>query len=305
MSYEVIFLARAPNEKVDKAKKLYLKGEKLIDIANQFGLSEGTVRSWKSRYNWDCNVAKEKCNVAKKKKQKEKRSVKEVQHVMENAELTDKQRLFCLHYIKCFNATKAYQKAYGCSCETAMVAGPRMLGNVRVRNEITNLKQNRYQREFLSEADIFQKYMDIAFADITDFLDFGTEEVPVMALDGPVKIKDPETGEEKTLTKAINVVHFKSSNEVDGSILSEVKQGKDGASIKLADRMKALDWLSKHMNIATDEQKARIEQIHAQTELLKAKAQADDIEEAADDGFIEALKGTAADDWEDGPDEED
>lgn len=305
MSYEVIFLARAPNEKVDKAKKLYLKGEKLIDIANQFGLSEGTVRSWKSRYNWDCNVAKEKCNVAKKKKQKEKRSVKEVQHVMENAELTDKQRLFCLHYIKCFNATKAYQKAYGCSCETAMVAGPRMLGNVRVRNEITNLKQNRYQREFLSEADIFQKYMDIAFADITDFLDFGTEEVPVMALDGPVKIKDPETGEEKTLTKTVNVVHFKPSSEVDGSILSEVKQGKDGASIKLSDRMKALEWLSKHMNIATDEQKARIEQIHAQTELLKAKAQADDIEEAADDGFLEALKGTAASDWEDGSSEED
>ncbi len=305
MSYEVIFLARAPNEKVDKAKKLYLKGEKLIDIANQFGLSEGTVRSWKSRYNWDCNVAKEKCNVAKKKKQKEKRSVKEVQHVMENAELTDKQRLFCLHYIKCFNATKAYQKAYGCSCETAMVAGPRMLGNVRVRNEITNLKQNRYQKEFLSEADIFQKYMDIAFADITDFLDFGTEEVPVMALDGPVKIKDPETGEEKTLTKTVNVVHFKPSSEVDGSILSEVKQGKDGASIKLSDRMKALEWLSKHMNIATDEQKARIEQIHAQTELLKAKAQADDIEEAADDGFLEALKGTAASDWEDGSSEED
>lgn len=305
MSYEVIFLARAPNEKVDKAKKLYLKGEKLIDIANQFGLSEGTVRSWKSRYNWDCNVAKEKCNVAKKKKQKEKRSVKEVQHVMENAELTDKQRLFCLHYIKCFNATKAYQKAYGCSCKTAMVAGPRMLGNARVRNEITNLKQNRYQKEFLSEADIFQKYMDIAFADITDFLDFGTEEVPVMALDGPVKIKDPETGEEKTLTKTVNVVHFKPSSEVDGSILSEVKQGKDGASIKLSDRMKALEWLSKHMNIATDEQKARIEQIHAQTELLKAKAQADDIEEAADDGFLEALKGTAASDWEDGSSEED
>lgn len=304
MSYEVIFLARAPNEKVDKAKKLYLKGEKLIDIANQFGLSEGTVRSWKSRYNWDCNVAKEKCNVAKKKKQKEKRSVKEVQHVMENAELTDKQRLFCLHYIKCFNATKAYQKAYECSYEVAASASYRMLDNVGIRNEIQHLKQNRYQREFISESDIFQKYMDIAFADITDFLDFGTEEVPVMELYGPVKIKDPETGEEKTLTKTVNVVHFKPSSEVDGSILSEVKQGKDGASIKLADRMKALEWLSKHMNIATDEQKARIEQIHAQTELLKAKAQADDIEEAADDGFIEALKGTAADDWEDGPDEE-
>jgi len=306
LSYEVIFLARAPNEKVDKAKKLYLKGEKLIDIANELELPEGTVRRWKKTYQWDSERSEKNSERSVKTSVKKKKTVaKEVKQVMENTELTDKQRLFCLYYIKCFNATKAYQKAYGCSCETAMVAGPRMLGNVRVRNEITNLKQNRYQREFLSEADIFQKYMDIAFADITDFLDFGTEEVPVMALYGPVKIKDPETGEEKMLTKTVNTVYFKPSSEVDGSILAEIKQGKDGASIKLSDRMKALEWLSKHMNIATDEQKARIEQIHAQTELLKAKAQADDIEEAADDGFLEALKDTAASDWEDGSSEED
>lgn len=305
MSYEVIFLARAPNEKVDKAKKLYLKGEKLIDIANELELPEGTVRRWKKTYQWDSERSEKNSERSVKTSVKKKKTVaKEVKQVMENTELTDKQRLFCLHYIKCFNATKAYQKAYECSYEVAASASYRMLDNVGIRNEIQHLKQNRYQREFLSEADIFQKYMDIAFADITDFLDFGTEEVPVMTLYGPVKIKDPETGEEKMLTKTVNTVYFKPSSEVDGSILAEVKQGKDGASIKLADRMKALEWLSKHMNIATDEQKARIEQIHAQTELLKAKAQADDIEEAADDGFIEALKGTAADDWEDGPDEE-
>lgn len=305
MSYEVIFLARAPNKKVDKAKKLYLKGEKLIDIANELELPEGTVRRWKKTYQWDSERSENNSERSVKTSVKKKKTVaKEVKQVMKNTELTDKQRLFCLHYIKCFNATKAYQKAYECSYEVAASASYRMLDNVGIRNEIQHLKQNRYQREFLSEADIFQKYMDIAFADITDFLDFGTEEVPVMALYGPVKIKDPETGEEKMLTKTVNTVYFKPSSEVDGSILAEVKQGKDGASIKLSDRMKALDWLSKHMNIATDEQKARIEQIHAQTELLKAKAQADDIEEAADDGFIEALKGTAADDWEDGPDEE-
>jgi phage terminase small subunit len=305
LSYEVIFLARAPNKKVDKAKKLYLKGEKLIDIANELELPEGTVRRWKKTYQWDSERSENNSERSVKTSVKKKKTVaKEVKQVMKNTELTDKQRLFCLHYIKCFNATKAYQKAYECSYEVAASASYRMLDNVGIRNEIQHLKQNRYQREFLSEADIFQKYMDIAFADITDFLDFGTEEVPVMALYGPVKIKDPETGEEKMLTKTVNTVYFKPSSEVDGSILAEVKQGKDGASIKLSERMKALDWLSKHMNIATDEQKARIEQIHAQTELLKAKAQADDIEEAADDGFIEALKGTAADDWEDGPDEE-
>ena len=294
-------MARAPDQRVEQAKALYDEGLKLIDIANQLGIPEGTVRSWKNRYNWDCNVAKEKRNVAKNKKNKkqnqEEPSVNVASSIIENPELTDKQRLFCIHYIRCFNATKAYQRAYACGYEAAMINGSRMLRNDKVKKEILRLKQERLNREFLSEMDIFQKYIDIAFADITDFLDFGTEEVPVMALYGPVKVKDPETGEEKTLTKIVNTVRFKASSEVDGSILSEVKQGKDGASIKLADRMKALAWLAAHMDIATAEQQAKINQINAQTELLKAKAQLDNEEEAADDGFLEALKGTAADDW--------
>lgn len=279
-------MARAPDQRAEQAKALYDKGLKLIDIANQLGIPEGTVRSWKNRYNWDCNVAKEKRNVAKTKKNKkrnqEEPSVDEVSSVMKNSELTDKQRLFCIHYIRCFNATKAYQKAYGCSYETAMVEGSSHLRNPKIKSEILKLKQERLNREFLSEADIFQKYMDIAFADITDYMTFGTEEVPVMAMYGPVKIKDPETGEEKQLTKIVNTVRFKDSTEVDGTILSEVKQGKDGANIKLPDRMKALQWLSDHMDMATEEQKAKIAQIKAQTDKLTGNNQEiedlDDIE---------------------------
>ena len=107
-------MARAPDQRAEQAKALYDKGLKLIDIANHLGIPEGTVRSWKNRYNWDCNVAKEKRNVAKSKKNKkqnqEEPSVDEVSSIMKNSELTDKQRLFCIHYIRCFNATKAYQK---------------------------------------------------------------------------------------------------------------------------------------------------------------------------------------------------
>ena len=60
-------MARAPDQRVEQARTLYDKGLKLIDIASQLGISEGTVRSWKNRYGWDCNVAKEKRNVAKRK----------------------------------------------------------------------------------------------------------------------------------------------------------------------------------------------------------------------------------------------
>ena len=294
-------MARAPDQRVEQAKALYDKGLKLIDIANQLGIPEGTVRSWKNRYNWDCNVAKEKRNVAKSKKNKkqnqEEPSVDEVSSIIENPELTDKQRLFCIHYIRCFNATKAYQRAYACGYEAAMINGSRLLRNDKVKEEILRLKQERLNREFLSEADIFQKYMDIAFADITDYMTFGTEEVPVMSMYGPVKIKDPETGKEKPLTKIVNTVRFKNSSEMDGTILAEVKQGRDGASIKLADKMKALQWLSDHMDLGTEEQKAKIAQIKAQTEITKLKAQMDEGEKIEDDGFLEALKGTAAEDW--------
>lgn len=88
-----------------------------------------------------------------------------------------------------------------------------------------------------------------------------------------VKIKDPETGEEKQLTKIVNTVRFKDSSEVDGTILSEVKQGKDGASIKLSDRMKALQWLSDNMKLGTEQQLARLEQQRAQIDLLRARKQ--------------------------------
>ena len=61
-------MPRKPDKRIIKAKELYKKGQKLIEIANRLGVPEGTVRSWKNRYKGDCNVAKEKRNVAKTKR---------------------------------------------------------------------------------------------------------------------------------------------------------------------------------------------------------------------------------------------
>lgn len=267
-------MARAPDPRINQAKAMYLNGMKLVEIASQLNLPEGTVRRWKSTHNWDSERSDKKTNVRKEKTNRERDNAKadaiEVERIIENSDLTDKQQLFCALYIRCFNATKAYQKAYGCSYKTAMVNGPKLLGNTRVKETIKELKRDRLNRELLSEADIFQKYMDIAFADITDYMEFGTEQAPVMSIYGPVQVKNPVTGEKETLMKIVNVARFKESTEVDGTILSEVKQGKDGASIKLNDRMKALQWLSDHMDLATREQKARIEQIEANTERMRS-----------------------------------
>ena len=61
-------MPRKTEERIIKAKELYKKGQKLIEIANRLDVPEGTVRIWKNRYKWDCNVAKEKRNVAKTKR---------------------------------------------------------------------------------------------------------------------------------------------------------------------------------------------------------------------------------------------
>ena len=173
-------MPKAKDARADKAFEMYKQGLKLIEIANQLGIAEGTVRSWKNRYKWDDDgnatlrkKEKKECNVAKESK-RAKRAKKEpvaheVEAVIQNTDLTDKQQLFCIYYIRCFNATKAYQKAYGCDYRTAQSNGYQLLTNTYIRDEIMRLKQERLNREFLSESDIFQKYMDIAFADMTEF----------------------------------------------------------------------------------------------------------------------------------------
>lgn len=244
----------------------------LVDIAKELDKPEGTVRRWKSTQKWDGEQKSErsekKASVRNDNRTaKEKAVAEEVEQVMNNPDLTDKQRLFCLHYIRCFNTTKAYQKAYGCDYNTAASIGYRLLENDGVREEINRLKRNRLNREMLDESDIFQKYMDIAYSDITDYLTFGT-----------VKMEDEESGKEFM----VNTVRFKESKDVDGTLISEVKQGRDGASIKLLDKQKALDWIASHMDLATDEQKARIEQMRANADRIKRSSSGDDGEDGVE-----------------------
>lgn len=246
----------------------------LVDIAKKMDKPEGTVRRWKSTQGWDKSERSEKKSKKANVRIKEEEAVAEdVRQVINNPELTDKQRLFCCIYVRCFNATRAYQKAYGVDYNTALSIGYRLLENDGVKEEIKRLKQNRLNREMLDETDIFQKYMDIAFADITDFVEFGRENIPVMTMYGPLEVKDEETDEKVQVTKEVNTVRFKEHTDVDGTIITEVKQGRDGASIKLADRMKALDWLTEHIGMATPEQKARLAQMKAQTDKLTGNNQ--------------------------------
>ena len=264
------------------AESDYVAGMKYKDIAAKYGVSINTVKSWKKRYAWSRNkktgCIQKGCTQNKKGAHKKEAVAEDVSQVVINDELTDQQQLFCLYQSRMFNYTKAYMKAYpGCTYASAAVLGSRLMKNQLIRKTIEQLKQNHMNREMLKQEDIFQKYMDIAFADMNDFMSFGQEEIETDY--GP---------------RMVNSVRLKESDQVDGTLITEVKQGRDGVSVKLADRMKAIDWLADHMDIATVEQKAKIEQIRAKTAIMSGTSE----EETEDDGFIEALKGEVADVWE-------
>ena len=259
-------MARVRSPARDEAFEIYKKHNgniDLVEIAKILSLSPGTVRGWKAKDKWDSELNgtlqndTERSNKKVNKKSKEREPiVEEVKDVLENTELTEKQRLFCIYYIENFNATKAYKKAYGCSYDTAKVEGCKSLTKPNIKKEIQRLTKECLEEEEveakLLNKRLFETYMKIAFSDVTDYLSFGRKEIKVFSDDGPETIE-------------VNYVDFKESTEVDGSIISEIKQGKDGVSIKLQDKMKAMQWLDTHYGEGTPEQQAKIDKLKAET----------------------------------------
>ncbi|MGG1597627.1 terminase small subunit [Paenibacillus naphthalenovorans] len=289
---------RSPDR--DKAKKMWLDSGgamKLKDIAAELGIGETQVRKWKSQDNWEAslkgNVTKQtNGNVTKQKNttKVKKEDIKSAgsMDIGSDTELTDKQRLFVMEYLRDFNATRA-AIAVGYSKKTAYAIGWENLRKPRIQAEIKRFKELKVNELGIDIQRIILEYLKIAFADVTDYLEFGQKEVPVMTMFGPAK---DENGE--PLMKVVNYVDFKESAEVDGTLISEVKQGKEGVSIKLHNKMKALEALEKYLDFMTEEQKLRIEKLRTEVAALKG-----DNGSTEDDGFLDALKGKVTEVWDD------
>lgn len=257
----------------EQIKKEYIdsNGEAVLkNLADAHGVKIGTLRSRKSREDWDGeisngnatqrnkdkNVATQKRTTKTKKKEVKTENEKIVEEIIENKELTDEQQLFCIYYIKCFNATRAYQKAYGCDYVSAMSNSSRLIRNDKVRSQIDSLKQGKLNRAMLTEDDIFQKYIDIAFSDVTDYIDHGTEDIPLIDKSTNEQAID-ENG--NLVFYERNYINFKEGTDIDGSLVSEISQGKDGVKVKLQDKMKALQWLTDHMDLLTTHNKEKLQ----------------------------------------------
>lgn len=264
----------------------------LAKLAEKYDIPLGTIKSQKSRDTKNGNpwvrdgtkkdATKDK-KVATIKKDATKLKVVESEDVveLENDSFTDKQRLFIAYYVKCWNATKAYQKAYECSRTVALVNGPRLLGKARIKAEVIRVRDELTQEALLDKRTLIQKWIDIAFADITDYVQFGTETVETVDdMGNPVEYK-------------VSYTHLSDSNELDGTLITEVKKGKDGITIKLADKMKALEFLSKHMDLLNEREVKQLQAEKLRIEINKIKNPETNTQESEIAKMLRRMAGDA------------
>lgn len=229
----------------DEAKRLFdeVNGEITNrEIAARLGTDEKKVAVWKQRDGW--TVVQQKKLIQQKTKIQQKKADKKVaKAVAENTDLTEQQKMFCLLYVKTYNATQSYMKAHEVSYRTAHSYGYTQLQLPKIREEIKRLQAIKNESLLAGSQDVVELHMRIAFADITDFFEF----------------------------KGL-IVTLKDSSELDGQLISEVKETEQGVSLKLADRQKSLDFLERYflMNPMDVHKKAYD---NARLELDRKKAQ--------------------------------
>lgn len=214
-------------EKREEAQRDYLAGMKYKDIAEKYGVSINTVKSWKQRDGWSRDGAKKSAH---------KKIAPKAKEILQETNLEDWEEIFCLEYLRTFNKTKAYHKArpdvtYG----SASVEGSRMFGKPKIQQRLAELKSAKQEQLFIEGTDIDEQWARQAFADVSDFVEFGTETVASIDDEGNFR-EDIK-----------NFVRFKDASEVDGSLIQEIKMGRDGPVIKLYDKQKAMQELQKRL----------------------------------------------------------
>ncbi len=144
------------------------------------------------------------------------------------AKLTEKQQRFVDEYLIDLNATQAAIRA-GYSVKTADVQGARMLGIVKVQQDISEKMAERSKRTGVNQDRVVMELAKVAFLNIGD------------VVDDQGKIKDSASEEDLACIESIK---YKKS---EGDSVSSVER-----EVKVASKLKALELLGKHLGMWND-----------------------------------------------------
>ena len=186
--------------------------------------------------------------------------------------LTENQQRFCECYIKSKNIKMACIAA-GYDGKMYSV-GSKLRHSKKCQRYIQWLKVRILRNCMVEAADIIEHYIRIAFADMTDFVEVHP-----------------------------NSIRLKPSSQIDGQLIKSIKSGRDGISIELYDKLKALDFLAKYCADMPKDFKQLIEErkVDIMEHEFELKKKIYDLEngEVKDDGFMEAISKAATTVWED------
>jgi phage terminase small subunit len=265
-------------KKYKKVAKEYYQsqnGEVSVKVLSRVAkVPQSYIRQWMAEESWDSN----KEDKGDKVKLSDKTRVI-LQSSAEQYGLTEQEELFCYHYLKTFNATTSAIRA-GYSSSSGHQQAYKLLKDEKVKNFLYYIKGQRNEELFLDSMRVIQEYIKIAFADMTDFVKFGP-----------------------------NGVVLKSSDKVDGQMIVKVKEGRDGVSIELADKLKAMEKLEKFLNVMPNDWRQKLEEKKVGLMEEKLKLEKEKLnggtDEPDDDGFLEALGLSTKEVWGDGHNDED
>lgn len=191
------------------------------------------------------------------------------------ADLTDRQITFCEVYTRTNNIRLAAKQA-GYSQQSAHIQGWKTRQDQNCARYIAWLKARVVQDSCFKGTELLDMYMRIAFADITDFVE--------QDIRGNLKLK--------------NFSH------IDGQVVKKINhRAMGGVMIEMYDKDFALQKLEQYFEFMPKDWRQKIEErkveiLSKRLELEKLKAGAL-IDSDTDDGFIDAIRATAEEEWDD------
>lgn len=258
-------MPRKLDERAEKAKEMYLNGKKLVEIASQLNLPEGTVRRWKSTYKWGSERSLKKSERSQRRKGGQPGNRNAVGHGgtgppgNKNAVKTGEfETLF-------FDTLDEEEKA--------------LLGLVQPDKERLILQEIQLltvrERRMLKRIDNLRKLENSA----SEALDGEDGKIP-----SGMSVVKYSTGFEKG--KLTDLREY-------GGILGQIQAIEDALTRVQARRQRAIESLHK---FGYDDAHLELEAMRFELELAKQDGTEDAQE---DDGFMDAMNATAAEVWGD------
>lgn len=154
--------------------------------------------------------------------------------------LTPKQETFVLEYLKDLNGTQAAIRA-GYSARTANEQSSRLLANANVSEAVSRARAERAGRLGLTADRVLEEIAAIAFARMPEYVEWGRDDQ--MQLKPSDELTDKQAA---AVSQVVESEKFIKSLDHGDQLLSRER------TIKLHDKLSALEKLCKHLGLMPD-----------------------------------------------------